>query len=282
MNRPERFVVQRIYNNNVVLALDAHNRSVVLIGSGLGFGSSRGTLIRREDIEALYVPEMESAGKAAQALAGIPQGVIRTAQAIVRLSAPRGHPRSFDALLLPLADHLHLALERARTGVRVDMPLTWEVRTLYPEEYAMGVLAVDTVKKQLGVDLPAEEASAFALHFLSIGFARRDMEQTIRMTRSLDLIFHALEDELGHPLDRGSDVCLRFVTHLRYLFVRLADSRPTSPLPSEVVDSLASTIPGHMNTATRIARLLEFEWHTDVTRNEQAYIALHLHRLMDS
>ena len=43
-----------------------------------------------------------------------------------------------NSFILPLADHLHYAVVRARDGVRVQYPLAPEVTVLYPREVEYG------------------------------------------------------------------------------------------------------------------------------------------------
>ena len=275
----DRFVIQRIYNNNVVLALDARGRSLVLTGSGIGFGAQRGTGVERSRVEALYIPETDSATHAAHTLAEFPPAVIKASQRIIAEAERALGLGNTEALLLPLAEHLFHAVRRAHEGHTVDMPLVWEVKNLYPSELHMGERTVEITAEEIGINLQKEEATAFALHFLGASFATRKVDSSMRMTRSLDAIFTALEQWLGHEVDRSSDASTRFVTHLRYLFVRLANGKPTADMPDAVRESLAQSIPRHVAFAGEIADLLEGDWKTSVTEGEQAYIALHLHRL---
>lgn len=49
MNRS--FTVEKVLNNNVLIALHDDYREVVLIGKGIGFGKKRGDLIEHENYE---------------------------------------------------------------------------------------------------------------------------------------------------------------------------------------------------------------------------------------
>ena len=286
MTRSDRFVVQRVHNNNVVLALDGNDRSVVITGPGVGFGARRGQLLDPGRVETVYVPENAArAHAAAGTLAAIPAPILETARAIVadfdehRDGGPGEHTIS-DALLVPIADHLHQAVLRAEQGVQIEMPLMWEVRHLYPRETALGERALQLVTERLDVQLPAEEATAFALHFVSVGFSRRVIDRTVLMTQSLADIFALVDSYRGEPLDRMGVAAARFVTHLRYLFTRLADGRAVADAPQLLYDALEDGLPEAMEIARTVAGQLEESWGHSLSSSEVAYIALHVHRLL--
>ena len=287
-----RYVVQRVHNNNVVLALDAGERTVVITGPGVGFGASRGTLLDPSKVETVYVPENAARAQvAADTLASLPDDVLETARAIVDLldrdlaaCAPEGSAAArthADVLLIPVADHLHQAVHRARDGVRLEMPLVWEVRHLYPRETRLGEEALHLVARRIGVSLPEEEATAFALHFVSVSFSRSVIDRTVQMTQSLTEIFTLIDERRGHPLDRQGAAASRFVTHLRYLFTRLAEGRNVADAPQLLHDALESGLPEAMEIARAVAARLEESWGHTLSSSETAYIALHVHRLLE-
>lgn len=277
-----RWVVQQVHNNNIVLALDAAGRSVVIQGSGVGFGARRGTLVDAAKVEAVFVPlEGVAPEAAAGTLADIPAEEVACARRIVEAADLLLGLERAEVLLLPIADHLHQAVRRARLGIEVDIPLVWEVRSLYPVEFTAGQRALDLVASDLGVRLPASEATAFALHFVSSSFTGAAIERTVRMTQLLSQIFDVIDAHRRGPLDREGQAAARFTTHLRYLFVRLADGRPVPLAPPLVRAALEESAPGVMAAAGAISRLLTTEWDSPVSPDETLYIGLHVHRLLE-
>lgn len=282
MSTSQRLVVQRVHNNNVVLAVDEAGRSVVVTGAGVGFGVRRGFIVDTTKAEAVYVPENDArADTAAGMLATIPRAEILTARGIVEEACQiTGLPHP-EILLLPVADHLHHAIRRAREGIVISLPLVWEVRHLYPAELAAGRRALEIIRDKLVVELPEDEATAFALHFVSATFTGAVLDRTMTMTRSLTQIFDHLDESLGAPLDRNSEAATRFVTHLRYLFVRLSEDRHDDDL-SSIRSALEESVPQVMRLAQGVAEVLASTWGHTVNDAETTYIALHIHRLMSA
>lgn len=276
-----RLVVQRAHNNNIVLAVDREGRSVVVTGAGVGFNARRGTPVDPGRIEAVFVPQDgASADTAASVLAHIPTEVVACSRRIVEAARTELGIDRPEVLLLPVADHLHQAVRRARQGVEIDIPLVWEVRSLYPQELAVGRRALGIVEQDLGVALPSAEATAFALHFVSSHFTGAVIDRTVRMTQLLTRIFDVVDGHRGQPLDRQGQAASRFVAHLRYLFVRLAEKRHQSVAPPLVREALEKSLPEVMAVADAIAALLAEEWDSAVSDDETTYIGLHVHRLL--
>lgn len=281
MTVPERLIAHRVHNNNVVLAVDARGDRVIATGPGVGFGVRRGTALDPQRVEVVYVPRSTATLDAElHTLAQFEPRVLETAQRIIRrasssLSIP--HPQ---ALLIPLTDHVSSAVDRVRRGIVVDVPLAWEVGTLYPAEFAVGRAGVETVQDNLDVRLPDDEAAALAMHFVSTQFATPRVDRTLQMTQTLDEIFDLLDDWRGAPLDRRGHAATRFVTHLRYVFVRMEAREPVAETPTLVHEALASALPEVMRIAHRIAQVLERRWHQPLNADEVAYIGLHVHRLL--
>ena len=79
----------------------------------------------------------------------------------------------------------------------------------------------DRLREQLHVQLPDDEAVALAMHLVNAGFASGNLASTYRMTEVLRQVFDIVEQSLGASFDRQGVNAARFVTHLRYFFVRL-------------------------------------------------------------
>ena len=66
-----------------------------------------------------------------------------------------------------LADHLNFAVERFRSGLNLTIPIAYDIRHLYPNEFDLGVKALDILKEYTGVSLPDSEAVSIAMHLIN-------------------------------------------------------------------------------------------------------------------
>lgn len=182
-----------------------------------------------------------------------------------------------QALLLTLADHLHLALQRL-DAEPVAYPLAWEVSQLYPAEMAAGREVVEYLSRKLGRPFPQEEAVAFALHFVNAQFADEDLSMTVSMTSRIRQVLSLVEAELGVPMDEDTMNVARFVTHLRYLFVRLAEGNQFDDGVISDDTDLRARFPNAWRAARRVRALLEMDGN-QLTHGEVGYLTIHLARL---
>ena len=165
----------RVFNNNVVLALDDAGREVILTGRGLGFQARPGQSVDPDQIIRVFVPaDGRDPDHLAQLLAGIPPehiALVGSALAEVGLDNLTRNP----ALVIALADHVSFALRRIAVGMDLEYPLLAEVQNLYAEEYTRAAALLAAINARSKTQLPGAEAVGLALHLVNAGFATGDL-----------------------------------------------------------------------------------------------------------
>lgn len=275
--------VLKVFNNNVVLAADDRDVECVLFGRGLGFKVTSGSSVDPSRVERRFAPTgTVTAERIAALVDEIPSADIELADRMVTLARSRLGPHITDHMLLPLADHLTFALRRAAEGVaEIEYPLRWEVQYLYPAEMAVARDALDLVYADRGIRLPEIEAVPVALHLVNAQFDA-DISATAQMTQDLHRILAIIREEYGVDIDEGSMEVARFVTHLRYLFLREQQGRKLTDTPIELHAALKSARPREYTSAGRIGTLLSEQYGWSVNVDEILYLALHVSRLVDA
>lgn len=268
----------RVFNNNVVLARDADGTQVILTGRGLGFQAKPGGPVDPARIVKKFVPaDGRDPDHMGLLLAEIPPEHIHMVLDAMREAGIE--ETSSPTLVLALADHLGFALARARIGQSIEYPLTGEVIHLYPDEYRKACALLEILNRAVDAELPKGEATAFTLHLVNAGFASGDLSWTYTMTGVIQQILDVAAEGLGIELDAESISVGRFITHLRYLFVRIRkDDQLLEHMP-EVVRSVIESYPRENGCARTIAHLIELRLGTALTEDETAYLTLHLARL---
>lgn len=272
--------IVRIYNNNVALARAHSGEQMVVIGRGLAFGKRKGELIDPTLVEQTFVPESgTSEDNLAWSLAKIPSEILSLATDLEALVRSQGIEIS-HSFIVPVADHINFALDRAREGLIVDYPLAHEVAQLYPQEVHFGQQALSLIRERLGVCLPDIEAIPLAMHLVNSQFASEGMGGTYRMTEVFAQIFEVIEVSFGGPVDSSQMSAARFVTHLRYLFARAtqAQADPSGP-GSLLLESLKGAHPLAFACAIKVKLVLEQHLEQDLTDDELTYLTIHIARL---
>ncbi|WP_288266113.1 PRD domain-containing protein [uncultured Bifidobacterium sp.] len=272
--------ILRVFNNNVVLARDG-DQEVILTGRGLGFKAKPGQRVDDTKVVRKFVPsDGRDPDHVAELIADIPPETIRlVTEAMARVGLGKQAEAS-PTLVMALADHVVGALRRAKRGMTVEYPLDAEVRSLYAEEYVQGEALVSALNAKLNGVLPRSEAVAFALHMVNAGFSNGDLSYTYTMTgviqQMLAIIEHTYHVSLGqHNVSVG-----RFITHLRYLFVRIYQGRQLDSEPEPIVEAIRQSYPDEVRCAKKIAEVVELRLGSSLTPAEIAYLALHVARVV--
>ncbi|MCA0308330.1 MAG: PRD domain-containing protein [Actinobacteria bacterium] len=271
--------IARVFNNNLVLALDDAGREVILTGRGLGFQARPGQAVDPEKVVRVFVPvDGRDPDHLAHLLSGIPPEHIQLvgqALAEVGLDAVSRNP----SLVIALADHVSFALRRVALGMDLEYPLLAEVQHLYNEEYQQALSLLHAINRAAEVPLPEVEAVGLALHLVNAGFATGDLSYTYKMTGIIQQMVAVIEQSYGLPLDSGSVSVGRFVTHLRYLFVRIHQHRQLSGEHSTIGVAIRDAYPRAAECAVRLAALLELRLGASLTDDEVSYLSLHVARV---
>ncbi|WKD58151.1 Transcription antiterminator LicT [Corynebacterium capitovis DSM 44611] len=272
--------ILRVFNNNVVLARDGEGGEVVVTGRGIGFQARQGDEVDAAKVQRVFRPtEGRDPDHSAQMIAGLPaENVLAVAEALDAVGAP-ATIRQRLSFIAAIADHVTLAAQRAREGKVLEYPLRAEVLTLYPDEYALGEKLLAELNKTLKDPLPQTEAVALAMHIVNAGFAGGDLSYTYRMTGVIQQMIDIVAAELGVALDSSSISVARFITHVRYLFVRLSRGEQLNHDRSVLAKQLLAEYPREMLCARKVASVVELRFDSELTTDEIAYLGLHIVRL---
>ncbi len=274
--------ILRVFNNNVVLAREDAGGEVILTGRGLGFQARPGQVVDDTLVVKVFRPDDgRDPDHLAELLAGIPPeyvALVAAAMAEVGLDA---RASASPTLLIALADHINFAVRRSEVGMPITYPLLAEVKNLYADEYARGLALLTAINTRLEAPLPDSEAVALALHLVNTGFATGDLSYTYTMTGVIQQLVAVIAQWYGIELDAESVSIGRFITHLRYLFVRIHQHRQLTDRSSAIGDAIRAAHPEALECAERLASVIELRLGTTLTEDEVAYLTLHVARVVD-
>ncbi|WP_245533790.1 CAT RNA binding domain-containing protein [Corynebacterium lubricantis] len=249
----------RVLNNNVVLALRDDNVAVVVTGLGIGHKAKPGSLIDEGRIQQVFVPENNrDSDHLAELVAAIPLDYVELASRLldpaeISLEQPMG-----SATVVALADHLQMAVHWHRLSPKErdkSHPLAAEVTHLYPQELSSArriITAANSWLESRGEQhLPESESISIALHLVNAGFRSGDLAETYAMTGLFGQLFDEIDDAFGITLDRQSVNSARFITHMRYFFVRAHEDKQINNDISVLRRSLALEHPDAVRCGAR-------------------------------
>lgn len=274
--------VLRVFNNNVVLARAADRGEVILTGRGLGFQVKPGQNVDETKIARVFVPQDgRDADNFGALVAAVPPEHLLLADEALKSAKQWPQSQVSSTTVVALADHISFAIKRIRQGIDLEYPLRAEVAHLYPDELQIAQHVLDFINTRIDPALPQSEAVPIALHLVNAGFATGDLSLTYQMTGVFTQLFEVLETAYERPFDRNTVNSARFITHLRYFFVRAQTGRQLDEGASTLSRAIRQSYPEAYATALRLQTVLELRLGTPLTEDEVTYLTLHVARMVE-
>lgn len=269
----------RVFNNNVVLARRGAE-DVIVTGRGIGFQAKPGTEVDPTKVVKVFVPDSgRDPDHMAAMIAGIPGEYVQLVIDAMHSVDMSEALRSKLTLVVAIADHIHGAVNR---GNAVSYPLEAEVRHLYAEDFALAQQLLTAINGGLHKPLAPDEAVAITLHLVNAGFAVGDLSGTYRMTGLIQQILAVIGSHNNTELNSEDISVARFITHLRYLFVRMAEHKQLDSDDRQVATAISARYPDAVETAQMVANLIELRLDSALTPDEVSYLTLHIARLEEA
>ena len=269
----------RVFNNNVVLARRGAE-DVIVTGRGIGFQAHPGTEVDPAKVVKVFVPDSgRDPDHLAAMIAGIPGEYVQLVIDAMHSVDMSEALRSKLTLVVAIADHIHGAVSRGNT---VSYPLEAEVRHLYADDFSLAQQLLTAINSGLHKPLAPDEAVAITLHLVNAGFAVGDLSGTYRMTGLIQQILAVIGSHNDTELNSEDISVARFITHLRYLFVRMAEHQQLDSDDRQVATAISARYPDAVETAQMVANLIELRLDSALTPDEVSYLTLHIARLQEA
>ena len=271
--------IDKIINNNIVSAIEADGKEVVIMGRGLGFGMKPGKEIPEGKIEKVFrLDSQNSTDKFKELLANLPLEHIQASTEIINYAKSVLNRRLNQSIYITLTDHINFAIERFKERMVFTNPLLNEIKTFYKEEYLVGEYAVALIERRIGIKLPVDEAGFIALHIVNAEY-NTVMRDTIDITTLIQNVVKIVKEYFSMDLDETSLNYQRFVTHLRFLAQRIIGGEMLNSDNPEFNQLISQMYPEEYACSLKLKDYIQVTYHHDVTEEETAYLAVHIKRI---
>lgn len=116
--------IQKVLNNNVVVALDENGAETVLMGRGLGFGCRPGGEVCQAKVEKRFSMHSDQlSSRFQQLVTSIPLPHFMMSERIINHAKLSLGRELSDSIYVTLPDHISGAISRYREGIRLQNPL---------------------------------------------------------------------------------------------------------------------------------------------------------------
>ncbi|MDE7056261.1 MAG: PRD domain-containing protein, partial [Lactobacillus sp.] len=140
----------RSLNNSAAIVKDDDAEEIIL-GKGVGFGLKKGDQIDESKIERRFVTANDQVQP--DQVKDLSATTIDVTNKVVKMVEPLLQIKFNDYQYLALADHIDFALTRVTDHIDLsDNNTRWEVKNLFPREYAISEKVVQLINQELSVE----------------------------------------------------------------------------------------------------------------------------------
>ncbi|MGO3728586.1 MAG: BglG family transcription antiterminator LicT [Enterococcus viikkiensis] len=273
--------IRKILNNNVVITTNQKNNEVVVMGRGLAFQKKVGDEIAEEAIDKTYhLANSDLLHKFQELLEDMPISYVEIANDIIDEAKVALKNPLNDSLYISITDHLYASIQQVKEGVRVRNLLLWDIKRFFPDEFSVGVNAVEKIKLKFGIDLGEDEAGNIALHLVNAQ-TENDNDDAFMMTEMMQEIIQITSYYFKVQLDEDSVYFYRFTTHLRFFASRIMNQRQvTDETDDELLLIIQKKYQNAYQCVERIAEFIQQTYHYTMSNDEKLYLMIHIARLV--
>ncbi|MDR2151087.1 MAG: PRD domain-containing protein [Spirochaetaceae bacterium] len=274
----------RKYNNNIILAND-RGQEVIILGKGIGFQASPGSLVDTSLLEKIFVPqETVHMSRFADTLSDLAYEYILLATKIVDCGKELLHGNLNPSIVVALADHFSIAFKRFQEHIVMSTPLKWDIRHLYPREFEAGLRGLTIIRQERQVDFPESEAVNIALHFINAEIDATDMSITFKIVAITSDIIGIIKDYFHITFDEEAFDVMPFVIHLRNLVLKYTvnPAQHDHNTDEELYMLIAERYPEAAACCTSICAYLQAVHSWEPLCNDRLFLILHIKRITET
>lgn len=262
-------------NNNVSICLDANNHEVVVFGKGIGFTKPPNevslSMVQRTfyDIDMGYVDMINL----------IPEDVFEISAQTVNYARSKLDYLFNSNIVFTLADHINFAIKRFKDGLKINMPVYYDMQHIFNKEYAVGKFALKLIEDKLHIALTKDEIVSIGLHIVNSAALESKIIDSTSNEDLINKITEIIENYFEMTIDRDNFSYSRFVSHLRYLLMRGEKGEKLSTENTGIYESVKEMFPSVYQCAESINHFLLDEFGYTFGEEELLYLMLHINRL---
>ena len=270
--------IEKVLNNNVLIAEHPSYEEVVLIGKGIGFNRKRGDTIETDSVEKLFVLKNEKEQENyIKLLPFINNELLDVIISAINLIKERTKTELNEHIHVALTDHLMFAINRMSQGMEIKNPFLIETKTLYRFEYEIASEVVQLIEAKTGVSLPVGEIGFIALHIHS-AITNKNLSDVNQFSQLVSQLVAMIEEQLEIEIDREGIDYIRLVRHLRFTIERVIKGERVEE-PEKIASLLKEEYPVCYNISWKLIKVMQQALKKKVFDAEAVYLTMHLQRL---
>ena len=275
----DNIIIEKVINNNIISAYEKSGAEVIVMGRGIGFKKKQGEVVPADQISKIFrIKSRTLTEQFKELLANMPLERVRISDEIISHAKDHLKLKLNQSIYVTLTDHINFAIERVSQGIEPQNALLWEIKRFYPQEFQLGIYALELIQDRLDILLPEDEAGFIALHFVNAEYGT-DIRDAVKFPDQMQAIVDIVERDLGILLDESSLHYERFVTHIKFLIQRIYRKELLSSEDRELSLLMQRKYPREYQCSVKVAEYIMQATGSRLSEEEIMYLSVHIRRV---
>lgn len=275
----DNIIIEKVINNNIISAYEKSGAEVIVMGRGIGFKKKQGEVVPADQISKIFrIKSRTLAEQFKELLANMPLERVRISDEIISHAKDHLKLKLNQSIYVTLTDHINFAIERVSQGIEPQNALLWEIKRFYPQEFQLGIYALELIQDRLDILLPEDEAGFIALHFVNAEYGT-DIRDAVKFPDQMQAIVDIVERDLGILLDESSLHYERFMTHIKFLIQRIYRKELLSSEDRELFLLMQRKYPREYQCSLKVAEYIMQATGSRLSEEEIMYLSVHIRRV---
>ena len=275
----DNIIIEKVINNNIISAYEKSGAEVIVMGRGIGFKKKQGEVVPADQISKIFrIKSRTLAEQFKELLANMPLERVRISDEIISHAKDHLKLKLNQSIYVTLTDHINFAIERVSQGIEPQNELLWEIKRFYPQEFQLGIYALELIQDRLDILLPEDEAGFIALHFVNAEYGT-DIRDAVKFPDQMQAIVDIVERDLGILLDESSLHYERFMTHIKFLIQRIYRKELLSSEDRELSLLMQRKYPREYQCSVKVAEYIMQATGSRLSEEEIMYLSVHIRRV---
>lgn len=275
----DSIIIEKVINNNIISAYEKSGAEVIVMGRGIGFKKKQGEVVPADQISKIFrIKSRTLTEQFKELLANMPLERVRISDEIISHAKDHLKLKLNQSIYVTLTDHINFAIERVSQGIEPQNALLWEIKRFYPQEFQLGIYALELIHDRLGILLPEDEAGFIALHFVNAEYGT-DIRDAVKFPDQMQAIVDIVERDLGILLDESSLHYERFMTHIKFLIQRIYRKELLSSEDRELSLLMQRKYPREYQCSVKVAEYIMQATGSRLSEEEIMYLSVHIRRV---
>ncbi|MDD3810490.1 MAG: PRD domain-containing protein [Erysipelotrichaceae bacterium] len=269
------YLILRVLNNSCVLVKDENNVEIIILHNGIGFARKPGDHIEKSDDYQIYSLENEDTRRIKELVTNTNPLFIEVAGEIISLAKQKLSGVD-DKILVALADHIEFVVYRIENGIAITNPFSQDISILFEDEYAVALEAKKIIYERCGVEINEDEVAFITLHIHTALTKSSKVNNFIELTRIVNKYLGIMERDFEIKIDNNTVFYNRFLTHIKYMLVRIERNEELSVDISEFIRLKYEYA---YSLAQKICIEISKNFNHPLNDAEISYLAIHIERI---